>query len=141
MRATPPDMRRAAPIRQNRGRPLPHVPPTITSEGTTPIMHDGTDIRIPTQRQPAPAHKLWCTNHIPGEDASDPGTCMTNDLDAGPGWAGLSANEAGIRIDFGITGDGSNPDEAERFALAILCQVARARGVDLPPSALSAVNA
>jgi hypothetical protein len=109
-------------------------------------MHDTPAIRIPAQRKHEPRHQMWCSNHSPGATAGDFGTCQGDTLNVGDAWVGIAdapALDGGVRIDFGGGNilDGTTVDDAERFALAILCQVACARGADLPPSALAMVTA
>ncbi|WP_433519014.1 hypothetical protein ACQP2T_27955 [Nonomuraea sp. CA-143628] len=97
---------------------------------------------VPLQRLPEQEHTSWCVNHIPGENAGDFGTCMANDLTVDDAFVGLNSNaDAGIRIDLGFTGTGTSVDDAERIALAILCQVARARGLTPPADVFAAVTA
>lgn len=142
MSATTSDMPRATRFRQVPGRPFTHVHLIGTREDT-PIMPDSFKIRIPGQRRAEPQHQPWCVNHIAGLNSDDP--CEGDTLDAGGAWVGLNANPArdgGPRIDWGSSDllNGASVDDAERFATAILIQVARVRGLKVPAHALAAVT-
>ncbi|MFI7707579.1 hypothetical protein [Nonomuraea sp. NPDC049480] len=99
---------------------------------------------VPAQRRPESAHAPFCTNHDEGMDA-----CTAADIAIpGPAPYGLTADpyvglmstpDDGARI---LVYCGDEPlavDDAERFAYAILCQVARGRGLTPAPGTLAAV--
>lgn len=110
---------------------------------TSPMMHDGPDIRIPGQRQPQPAHKPWCTNHMDGEGPRDFGTCAGETIVGGGIPVSICSHPTmGVRFDIGhdLDMEGTSVDDAERLLLALSIQIARARGITPPASALAAVG-
>lgn len=106
-------------------------------------MHDTPDIRIPGQRQPQPAHKPWCTNHMGGEGPRDFGTCAGETIVGGGIPVSICSHPTmGVRFDIGhdLDMEGTSVDDAERLLLALSIQIARARGITPPASALAAVG-
>lgn len=103
-------------------------------------MHDGIDIRIPAQRQPAPAHQPWCVDHMADDGF---GTCISADTIASglmvqltwrPG-ENVQANVAtGDQIDI------VSLDELEQRALAMLHTALIGRGVTPPANVSAAVT-
>jgi hypothetical protein len=143
MRAISPDTRKAAPPSQASGRP--RVLNIVEDERDTPIMHDASDIRIPAQRQPEPTCPLFCTelhlDELPGERSHygashtvhlPDGAVLVVDVHADDG------RPAGIVLH---DSDGNTrhvpTEQAEQYALAILVQVALARGLTPPATALT----
>lgn len=139
MRETSSGTRKAAPIRQESGRP--HVPTTVESGRTTSIMHDAPDIRIPAQRSPEPEHQPWCRSHI--ADDQDFGTCMSDDIVA-PGQIVALIWQPGDDVTVNVvTGDRieeATLDEVEQRALAMLTLALTGRGVTPPATALAALG-
>lgn len=136
MRATFPDMRKAAPACQDPGRP--HVPNTVEDGRNTLTMSGTPGICIPAQRPRGPEHQSWCVNHI--ADDEDSGTCMSADLVL-PGQvvALVHHPDRGVLVNV-ISGDHMEEiplDEAEQRALAMLTTALLGRGVTPPATALS----
>jgi hypothetical protein len=142
MRAIFSNMRRAAPIRQNRDRPFSHVPSTITSEGTTPIMHGTPDIRIPAQRLPAPAHQSWCADHALDDEGF--GSCVSADMILPGVQIGLTwrpGEDVQASICTGVVVETITLDELEHRSRAMLSTALIGRGATLPASAGSELAA
>ncbi|UBU10063.1 hypothetical protein [Nonomuraea gerenzanensis] len=97
---------------------------------------------VPGQRQPEPQHQPWCANHA-HSTPGDFGTCESESIDGGGRIPVSIASDPvlGVRFDIGdLTLEGATVDEAEQLMLALSIQVARARGVEMPPSMLAAVT-
>lgn len=136
-----PDMLRATPIRQDQGRPLPHVPLSVTRRDMS-MMAQRPPL-VPGQRQRGPEHQPWCdpVEHI--LDISGFGTCVSADM-VTPGMKVrlLWSFGEGVRADVS-TGDHQEEivlTELEQRALAMLTTALIGRGRTPAPSVLAAVT-